>query len=237
MPGGDRCAARASRARRRSASSAAASSSTRLRRFDRLVATLPGSLPRSASSFRTSCRSVPFAAASASRSTKTGVLLFLPALIASAGPRRRLDREAHHGLVDASRSARHRACGRTAARRPPARHQPVEDAQDAAVRHRRRMRGAIVRRVAGLRGRESRRDRTACRRAPIEAGCCRPCGSGGTARAAGPSRRALVHRVGMSARRPSELARRAPRTRIALLVERAAPRSSVREGMRSRSSA
>ena len=50
------------------------------------LATLAESWPRSASSFRNLMRSLPFAAASLSRSTNTGVRLFLPALIASARP-------------------------------------------------------------------------------------------------------------------------------------------------------
>ena len=43
---------------------------------------------RPASSFRNFARSAPLAAASAARSTKTGVRSFLPALIATAGPAR-----------------------------------------------------------------------------------------------------------------------------------------------------
>ena len=153
--GGDRVLRRASRARRRSASSAAASSATRLRRLDRLGRRSPtagrGRPPPSGYLMR----SLPFAASSSSRSTKTGVRLFLPALMASARPAARLDREAHHGLVDrADLLDVERAVGQALARRRPCtceRHQPFEDAQDAAVgdrQHARRI-GSARR---GLRG-------------------------------------------------------------------------------------
>ena len=67
-------------------SSAAASSAAVFAVFDRLGDARRKLAVRSASSFRNFMRSLPLAAASFSRSTKTGVRLCLPALIASARP-------------------------------------------------------------------------------------------------------------------------------------------------------
>ena len=100
MPAGDRRAVWASRARRRSRSSAAARSATLFAAFTAL-ATACRKLAAIGSSLRHLMRVLAASARRApSRSTKTGVRLFLPALIASDGPPARLDREAHHGLVD-----------------------------------------------------------------------------------------------------------------------------------------
>ena len=122
----------------------------------------------SASSLRNLMRSLPLAAASASRSTKTGVRLFLPALIASARPGGSLDREAHDRLVDrADLLDIEGAVGEALARRRPS---PAASSAlrgcAGCSRRRRRARAAHRPWRRGPPGRETDPGRTACRRAP-----------------------------------------------------------------------